>query len=338
MKKRLLSVLLAAAMAVAFCFTAGLAGADVSAPWFLAGYQAGAFGTASWTSTDASTISGSYMNGGAETAAPGSIALQVSPYKDNYTVSTNLKLTESDTFEWQRMSLVFWYKDDANYLMATFNHHTLWGDVCQAMIFGVLDGNWMTIPGQAAAGWWHLGDVPGAYSVGATNSLSVTKNGQVLNLSYNAYNYSFDFSQTSYDITGPCAYVGVMAWSTAVDFSGFSIMSGITTSLDSTVYQGSWDTNPALPAGCTADEDCVITFGTINIPTASDIVSYGMIVENGTESKQFDCDTANFPCNANGQFGIAIYRMPAGEYTVKAFAKLQSGVTILSDGVNFTVE
>ena len=337
MKKRLLSVLLAAAMAVAFCFTAGLAGADVSAPWFLAGYQAGAFGTASWTSTDASTISGSYFNGGEATAAPGSIALQVSPYKDNYTVSTNLKLTESDSYVEQRMSLVFWYKDDANYLMATFNHRTEWGEACQAMIFGVLDGNWMAIPGQVP-GWYHLGDVPGSYSVGATNSLSVTKSGQVLNLSYNAYNYSFDFSATSYDITGPCSYVGVMVWSTAVDFTNFGISSNITASLDSTVYQGSWDTNPALPAGCAADEDCVIMFGTINIPAALDIASYGMIVENGTESKEFDCDTVNFPCNSNGQFGIAIYKMPAGEYTARVFVKLQNGLTIVSGGVDFTVE
>ena len=221
MKKAVLWILIFTFLFTVFAANTAFAASSVSPPWLLAGYQAGTFGTASWTSTDASTISGSYFNGGAETAAPGSVALQASPYKDGYTVSTDMKLTESDTFEWQRMSLVFWYKDDANYLMATINHHSSWGETCQAMIFGFLNGNWMTIAGQPVPGWWYLGTIPNAFS--SDNTLSVTKNGQVLNLNFNSLSYRFDFDTTSYDITGDTAYVGVAVWSTAVDFSDFSV-------------------------------------------------------------------------------------------------------------------
>ena len=84
-----------------------------------------------------------------------------------------------------------------------------------------------------------------------------------------------------------------------------------------------------------ADEKCLIFFCEIDASAdrAADVEKFGIIIEDGEKSliyRALDKD-------ASGRFGVALYRVPAGSYSVKAYVETADGY-VYSSVRNVVVE
>ena len=105
-------------------------------------------------------------------------------------------------------------------------------------------------------------------------------------------------------------------------------------------YKGVWESNPdatslqAQGIDVTVDE-CVIFFYSLSdadSPLLTD-ASYGIRVSNGTVEKTF----AALKVSDDGKFGIALYGMSTGSYTITPFVDIAGEVTDFTT-VNFVIE
>lgn len=99
-------------------------------------------------------------------------------------------------------------------------------------------------------------------------------------------------------------------------------------SVESSAYYGPYESNPSLPEGCAADSECAIFFATLEAKNVT-VSEYGIKLVKGVNEYHFAADTVNYPANGNGQYGIALYGMPKGEYTAYAYV-VADGTTVYS--------
>ena len=117
----------------------------------------------------------------------------------------------------------------------------------------------------------------------------------------------------------------------------YDLVTGNTSSVADSVYQGVWaeNENPdGLDINVTADE-CVIAFCEFDgvLDASIGMSEYGVVVSDGTVTREFKANLVS----ADGKYGIAIYGMPAGSYSVKGYVKNLSFVSY-GAAVNFVVE
>lgn len=338
MKKKLLCLAVTLVMCIGFACV-NIASAGDTNPYCGEGWlyhKDGVTGSNEYTIKDAENVNLT----GSSFGVLGDMMLRRPVFDDNYTVSCGINGIENTDATYMT-GIMFWFSDTMGQMEALLFPNN--GNV-GIRVFGILSGAYIN-----GHGWAFIKDdaLPGA-TLDDVEIMSVKKEGLQVSITVNDVTVDIDFSgiaNASNMETAP-TWVGVVNCGYTAEFTNFRQASSNGVTAESSVHQGSWESNPALPAGCNADDPCVIVFATISDRTDSNLAEYGVkIISDGGREYFFKADTESFACNEQGNYGIAVYGMPAGNYTAYGYVKLNTytvfatvdSVILTSSAVEFTV-